>query len=122
MGGKNIKHRTPNFERRSEEKRVFQDWNSRGSDRPETLKPLWWAASLLLQHMVDAKKLASELTEKLRNSTTVDWQFRDSVRARMRILIRQLLRKCKYPPEGFEDAIALVSAQAQVLADDWSAR
>ena len=51
---------------------------------------------------------ASELTEKLRNSTTVDWQFRDSVRARMRILIRQLLRKYKYPPEGYEEAIALV--------------
>jgi type I restriction enzyme R subunit len=47
-------------------------------------------------------KLASELTEKLRNSTTVDWQFRDSVRAKMRILIRQLLRKYKYPPEGYE--------------------
>ncbi len=67
------------------------------------------------------KKLASELTEKLRNITTVDWQFRDSVRAKMRILIRQLLRRYKYPPEGYEDAIGLVLAQAQALADDWSA-
>ena len=66
------------------------------------------------------KKLASELTEKLRNSTTVDWQFRDSVRARMRILIRQLLRKYKYPPEGYEDAIALVLKQAEELADAWT--
>ncbi len=47
-----------------------------------------------------SKKLASELTEKLRNSTTVDWQFRDSGWARMRSLIRQLLRKYKYPPDG----------------------
>ena len=66
------------------------------------------------------KKLASELTEKLRNSTTVDWQFRDSVRAKMRILIRQLLRKYKYPPEGCEAAIALVLKQAEALADDWT--
>jgi type I restriction enzyme R subunit len=38
----------------------------------------------------------------------------------MRILIRQLLRKYKYPPEGCEEAIALVLAQAQALADDWT--
>jgi type I restriction enzyme R subunit len=81
------------------------------ADRPE-----------VLLNMGDAtlKKLASELTEKLRNSTTVDWQFRDSVRAKMRILIRQLLRKYKYPPEGQEDAITLVLQQAEVLADEWS--
>ncbi len=66
------------------------------------------------------RKLASELTEKLRNSTTVDWQFRDSVRARMRILIRQLLRKYKYPPEGQEEAIVLVLKQAEKLADAWT--
>jgi len=63
---------------------------------------------------------ASELTEKLRNSTTVDWQFRDSVRARKRILIRQLLRKYKYPPEGYEEAIALVLQQAEELAGAWT--
>ncbi len=66
------------------------------------------------------KKLASELTEKLRNSTTVDWQFRDSVRAKMRILIRLLLRKYKYPPEGCEEAIGLVLKQAEALEDDWT--
>jgi type I restriction enzyme R subunit len=38
----------------------------------------------------------------------------------MRILIRQLLRKYKYPPEGQEDAIALVLKQAEALADDWT--
>jgi type I restriction enzyme R subunit len=65
------------------------------------------------------KKLASELTEKLRNSTTVDWQFRESVRAKMRIWIRQLLRKYKYPPAGCEEAIGLVLKQAE--ADDWTA-
>ena len=53
---------------------------------------------------------------------TLDWQFRDSVRAKMRILIRQLLRKYKRPPEGCEEAIGLVLKQAVALADDWSAK
>ena len=78
----------------------------------------------VLLNMGDAtlKKLARELTEKLRNSTTVDWRFRDSVRAKMRILIRQLLRKYKYQPEGYENAIALVLMQAEALADEWSSK
>ncbi len=67
------------------------------------------------------KKLAVELTEKLRASTTVDWQVRDSVRASMRLMIKRLLRKYKYPPEGQETATALVLQQAEALADIWSA-
>jgi hypothetical protein len=46
------------------------------------------------------KQLATELTEQLRASTTVDWQVRDSVRAKMRLLIKRLLKKYKYPPRG----------------------
>ena len=45
---------------------------------------------------------------------------RDAVRAKMRILIRQLLRKYKYPPEGQEAATALVLKQAEALAEAWS--
>ena len=41
----------------------LQDWNSRGSDRPEMLKPPWWAASLLLQHMVDELLKTRTLSE-----------------------------------------------------------
>ena len=66
------------------------------------------------------KKLAVELTEKLRKSTTVDWQVRDSVRAQMRLLIKRLLRKYKYPPEGQERAVAVVLEQAEALADAWT--
>ncbi len=57
---------------------------------------------------------------QLRNSTTVDWQIRDSVRAKMRILIKRLLKKYKYPPEGQEEAVTLVLKQAEALADEWS--
>ncbi|ACK48924.1 type I site-specific deoxyribonuclease, HsdR family (plasmid) [Shewanella baltica OS223] len=63
--------------------------------------------------------LAIELTQQLRKSATVDWQKRDSVRARMRNLVRRLLRRWKYPPDAAEAAIKLVLEQAEVLADDW---
>jgi len=78
----------------------------------------------VLQQMGDAtlKQLATELTEKLRASTAVDWQYRESVRAKMRLLIKRLLRKYKYPPEGQEAAVTLVLQQAEALADAWSSK
>ncbi|HHJ15469.1 MAG TPA: type I restriction endonuclease subunit R [Gammaproteobacteria bacterium] len=66
------------------------------------------------------KKIAHELTEKLRNSTTVDWQVRDSVRARIRNLVRVLLRRYKYPPDKMPEAVELVLKQAEVLSNQWS--
>lgn len=65
------------------------------------------------------RSLAIELTQQLRKSATVDWQKRDSVRARMRNLVRRLLRRWRYPPDAAEAAIKLVLEQAEVLADDW---
>jgi type I restriction enzyme R subunit len=66
------------------------------------------------------KTIAHEITEKLRNSTTVDWQKRDSVRARLRNLVRITLRRYKYPPDQQEAAIDLVLRQAERLSDEWS--
>lgn len=66
------------------------------------------------------KKIAIEVTQKLRKSTTVDWQKQESVRARLRILIRRTLQKWKYPPDKQEAAVALVLSQAEVLADAWT--
>ncbi len=54
------------------------------------------------------KQIAIELTQKLRASTTVDWQVRDSVRAKLRILVRRTLQKYKYPPDQEKEAIDLV--------------
>jgi len=67
------------------------------------------------------KKIALELTEKLRASTTVDWQVRDSVRAKMRNMIRRLLKKYKYPPDKQDDAIELILLQAEKLSYAWTA-
>ena len=66
------------------------------------------------------KKIAHELTEKLRKSTTVDWQVRENVRAKLRNLVRITLRRWKYPPDKQKEAIELVLRQAEVLSDHWS--
>ena len=66
------------------------------------------------------KAIAQELTHKLRGSATVDWQKRDSVRARLRNLVRITLLRHKYPPDMQEEAIRLVLEQAERLADDWA--
>lgn len=66
------------------------------------------------------KKIAVEITEKLRKSTTVDWQVRDSVRARLRILVRRTLQRYKYPPDKAADAIELVLKQAEALSNAWT--
>lgn len=66
------------------------------------------------------KKIAVEITEKLKNSTTVDWQVRESVRAKLRILVRRTLQKYKYPPDKQPDAVELILKQAEVLSQQWS--
>ncbi|MCB1994860.1 MAG: type I restriction endonuclease subunit R [Burkholderiaceae bacterium] len=66
------------------------------------------------------KRIAVEITEKLRASTTVDWQVRDSVRAKLRILVRRTLQRWKYPPDQQADAVELVLKQAETLSDAWS--
>nr|WP_299244161.1 type I restriction endonuclease subunit R [uncultured Halomonas sp.] len=66
------------------------------------------------------KKIAVEVTEKLRNSTTVDWQVRESVRAKLRILVRRTLQRYKYPPDKAPEAVELILQQAEVLSNGWT--
>ena len=65
------------------------------------------------------KKIAHELAENLRKSITVDWSTRESVRARLRLLVKRILRKYKYPPTKQEAAITLVLEQAETLSAEW---
>jgi type I restriction enzyme R subunit len=62
--------------------------------------------------------ITKELTETLRKNQTVDWQKRDSARAKMRMIIKKLLRKHKYPPEGMDDAIQTVMTQCELWTDN----
>lgn len=66
------------------------------------------------------KKIAVEITDKLRKSTTVDWQVRESVRAKLRILVRRTLRRYKYPPDDAPEAVELILRQAEKLSNAWS--
>ena len=66
------------------------------------------------------KKIAIEITEKLRASTSVDWQVRESVRAKLRILVRRCLQKWKYPPDKQPEAVELVLKQAESLSSSWT--
>lgn len=61
--------------------------------------------------------LTKELTETLRKNKTVDWQRKESARAKMRMLIKKLLKKHRYPPEGMSDAVQTVMVQCELWAD-----
>ena len=62
--------------------------------------------------------ITKELTDTLRKNKTIDWQKRESARAKMRMLIKKLLKKHKYPPEGMEDAVQTVMAQCELWTDN----
>ena len=63
-------------------------------------------------------KLTKELTEQLRKNRTIDWNHKDTARAKMRVMVKRLLKKYKYPPEGQEQALNTVMAQCNKWADD----
>lgn len=78
--------------------------------RPEAIKDFYENAELIA--------LTKELTEELRKNKTVDWQKRDTARAKMRMMIKKLLKKYKYPPEGMEDALETVMVQCELWTDN----
>ena len=62
--------------------------------------------------------LTKELTEILRKNRTIDWRHKESARAQMRVMVKRLLKKYKYPPEGAEEALQMVMAQCDNWADN----
>ncbi|OMR89925.1 type I restriction endonuclease subunit R [Burkholderia pseudomallei] len=65
------------------------------------------------------KKIAVELVVKLRGSVTVDWSKRETVRARLRVMVKTLLKRYKYPPDRQEEATDTVLSQAESLSLAW---
>lgn len=61
--------------------------------------------------------MAKELTEALRSSKTIDWRQKESARAKMRSMVKRLLKKYKYPPEEQEAALETVIRQCELYAD-----
>jgi type I restriction enzyme R subunit len=66
------------------------------------------------------KKIAQELVVMLRKNTSIDWTLKQSVQAKLRVLVKKLLNKYKYPPDKQELATKTVLEQAEVLCKDWS--
>ena len=62
--------------------------------------------------------ITKELTETLRKNKTIDWQKKESARAKMRMMIKKLLKAHKYPPEGMDDAVQTVMTQCELWTDN----
>src|SRR5690606_27508575 len=78
------------------------------------------SAVALLRDAVLAK-IARELTQTIRSSVTIDWTMKETVRARLRTLVRRKLKQCGYPPDKTEKAVETVLKQAELLAANWAA-
>lgn len=78
--------------------------------RPQVVKDFYENEELV--------SMTKELTELLRKKRTVDWQKKESARAEMRIMVKRLLKKYKYPPDGMEDAIKTVISQCEMWVDN----
>ncbi|MCX5855856.1 MAG: type I restriction endonuclease subunit R, partial [Deltaproteobacteria bacterium] len=71
------------------------------------------------------KQIAYELVEKVRQNTSIDWQLKESVQAQLRVLVKRILRKYKYPPDDpttgeYTVSVTKVLDQAELLADYWT--
>ena len=78
--------------------------------KPEAIKDFYENDELIA--------ITKELTETLRKNKNIDWQLREGARAHMRMLIKKLLKKHKYPPEGMEDAVQTVMTQCELWTDN----
>ncbi len=70
--------------------------------------------------VVPAVSGARELVETVRNNVTIDWTVREAVRARLRVMVKRILRKYGYLPDKQERATQTVSEQAALIAKDWA--
>ena len=70
--------------------------------------------------ITELKVIATELVNNVRQSATIDWTVRESARAKIRVMVRRILKKHGYPPDLQDEATKLVLQQAEVLCADWA--
>ena len=78
--------------------------------RPEAIKDFYRNDELI--------EMTRELTDALRKNRTIDWEKREDARAKMRMLVKKLLRRHRYPPEGMESALETVLQQCELWTDN----
>ncbi len=66
------------------------------------------------------RTIARELVDTVRNNVTIDWTLRENVRAKLRALVKRILRRYGYPPDKQEKATVTVLEQAEVLSEGWA--
>jgi type I restriction enzyme R subunit len=74
---------------------------------------------------VTLKQIAHELVDSVRKNTSIDWQLKESVQAKLRVMVKRILRKYKYPPDEpstgeYTVSVTKVLDQAEMLADFWT--
>ena len=92
----------------SQEEMAFYD----ALTKPEAIKDFYENDQLVA--------MTRELTEMLRKNRTIDWQRKETARAGMRKMVKRLLRRYDYPPEGVEDAVNTVISQCEMWTDNTS--
>ncbi|MBU4259826.1 MAG: type I restriction endonuclease subunit R [Desulfobacteraceae bacterium] len=65
------------------------------------------------------RELAIVLVDRIKNNASIDWSIKESVRARMKVLVKRLLRQYGYPPDKQVIATETVLQQAELFTDDW---
>ena len=68
----------------------------------------------------ELKVIAAELVTQVRKSVTIDWTVRESARAKIKVMVKRILKKHGYPPDLQEEATKTVLAQAELLCADWA--
>jgi type I site-specific restriction-modification system R (restriction) subunit len=63
--------------------------------------------------------IAAELIAQVKKSVTIDWNLRESARAKIKVMVKRILKKYSYPPDLQEEAVKTVLAQAELLCADW---
>ena len=66
------------------------------------------------------RNIARELVETVRNNVTIDWTLRENVRAKLRVLVKRILRNNGYPPDKQEKATQTVLEQTEILSAEWA--
>ena len=90
----------------SQEEMAFYD----ALTKPENIKDFYENEELIA--------MTRELTEMLRKNRTIDWKKKETARAGMRKMVKRLLKKYKYPPEQYENAIETVISQCEMWTDN----
>jgi type I restriction enzyme R subunit len=66
------------------------------------------------------REIAKQLVETVRKNVSIDWTVKESVRAKLRVMVKRVLKDCGYPPSKRDEATQTVLQQAELLCAGWT--